>query len=91
MVQQVWMASAKSQTKQTNAGKQCRKINSTALAQLNQHRVIVLVGAATVQATSEEFEAAGSSYESDGRLWSAAAGDEGKGGGGCRQGSLGEE
>ena len=47
MVQQVWMTSAKSQTKQANAaGKQCRKIFDTALAQLHQQREIVLVGTA---------------------------------------------
>ena len=46
MVQQVWMTSAKSQTKQANAGKQCRKIYDTALAQLHQQREIALVGTA---------------------------------------------
>ena len=46
MLQRVWMTSAKSQTKQANAGKQCRKIYDTALAQLHQQREIALVGTA---------------------------------------------
>ena len=47
MLQQVWMASAKSQTKQGNAGKQGSRIYDAALAQLHQQREIALVGTAT--------------------------------------------
>ena len=46
MVQQIWMASAKSQTKCANAGKQCRRVYDAALAQLHEQREIALVGSA---------------------------------------------
>ena len=81
MLQQVWMISAKSQTKQANAGKQCCRIYDTALAQLHQQREIALHGRSSSQAAEEEV--AGGSCENEGRLRSAAAGTEGKGGGGC--------
>ena len=45
-VAQVWVASAKPQAKQANAGGQCRKIYDTALAQLHQQGGVALVGAA---------------------------------------------
>ena len=58
MLQQLWMASAKSQTKQANAGKQCRRIYDTALTQLHQQREIALVGAATKVLAKKQLVAA---------------------------------
>jgi hypothetical protein len=58
MVQQVWMTSAKSQTKHANAGKQCRRVYNVALAQLHQQREIVLVGLAARLLARKELVAA---------------------------------
>ena len=58
MLQRVWMTSAKSQTKQVNARKQCRKIYDTTLAQLHQQREIALVGSAAKLMTRKQLAAA---------------------------------
>ena len=58
MVQQVWMTSAKSQTKRANAGKQCRRVYDAALAQLHQQREIALVGSAARLLARKELVAA---------------------------------
>ena len=58
MVQQVWVNSAKAQTRQVNAGKQCRQVYDTALVQLHQQREVVLVGSTTKLLSRQQMVAA---------------------------------
>ena len=82
VAQRVWMHSAKSQTKQANAGKQCRGIYDTALAHLHQQREIVRVGATTKLLSRRQLVV--------GMRATIAQGEENSSGGGRHQGCPGE-